>query len=107
MRPAEEKSVDRPESAAQIGVFAACFRNHGAEFGERERAKYREDGADNPRGKNNGDAFAFARHFRGLQEMPVPIMVPTTMAAEAQAPKPRTKSSVFSLIKPFDGGLGR
>jgi len=30
--------------------------------------------------------------------------VPTTMAAEAQAPKPRTKSKRFSLIKPFDGG---
>src|SRR6266849_800265 len=68
MRPAEEKSVDRPESTAQISVFAACFRNHGTEFGERERAKNRENGADNPCGKNNGNVFAFARHFRGLQE---------------------------------------
>jgi len=29
-----------------------------------------------------------AGHFGGLQKMPVPIMVPTTMAAEAQAPRP-------------------
>src|SRR5271167_2145146 len=34
----------------------------------------------------------------GLRKMPVPIMVPTTMAAEAHGPRPRTSSNRFSLI---------
>src|SRR5271168_1502689 len=34
----------------------------------------------------------------GLRKMPVPIMVPTTMAPEAQAPRPRTSSRRFSVI---------
>src|SRR5882724_10677263 len=33
----------------------------------------------------------------GLRKMPVPIMVPTTMAADAHAPRPRTSSSRFSV----------
>src|ERR1700751_17452 len=37
----------------------------------------------------------------GLRKMPVPIMVPTTMAAEAQGPRPRTSSRRFSVM---DGG---
>src|SRR5882672_2277381 len=43
----------------------------------------------------------------GFRKIPVPIMVPTTMAAEAQAPRPRTKSSRFSLIKPLRRWLSR
>src|SRR2546423_983811 len=31
----------------------------------------------------------------GLRKIPVPIMVPTTMAPEAHAPRPRTRSSRF------------
>src|SRR5438105_14786769 len=31
----------------------------------------------------------------GLRKMPVPIMVPTTMAPEAHAPRPRTSSRRF------------
>src|SRR5882724_1015587 len=34
----------------------------------------------------------------GFRKIPVPIMVPTTMAAEAQAPRPRTNSRRFSAI---------
>src|SRR5580700_2331548 len=34
----------------------------------------------------------------GLRKMPVPIMVPTTMAPEAQAPRPRTSSRRFSVM---------
>src|SRR6266850_561076 len=34
----------------------------------------------------------------GFRKMPVPIMVPTTMAAEAQAARPRTNSRRFSAI---------
>src|SRR5215472_4184049 len=34
----------------------------------------------------------------GFRKMPVPIMVPTTMATEAQGPRPRTSSRRFSLI---------
>ena len=34
----------------------------------------------------------------GFRKIPVPIMVPTTMAAEAQGPRPRTSSRRFSLI---------
>src|SRR5467141_2495588 len=41
----------------------------------------------------------------GFRKMPVPIMVPTTMAAEAQAPRPRTSSSRFSLMSPFSNFL--
>ena len=36
----------------------------------------------------------------GLRKMPVPIIVPTTIAPEAQAPKPRTSSSRFSVMFP-------
>src|SRR5216684_2598370 len=41
----------------------------------------------------------------GFRKMPVPIMVPTTMAAEAQAPSPRTNSRRFSLMSPFSNLL--
>src|SRR5580693_4092179 len=37
----------------------------------------------------------------GFRKMPVPIMVPTTMAAEAQAPRPRTSSRRFSVMSPL------
>src|SRR5437667_22590 len=33
----------------------------------------------------------------GLRKMPVPIMVPTTIAADAHAPRPRTSSRRFSV----------
>src|SRR5271163_2448271 len=36
----------------------------------------------------------------GLRKMPVPIMVPTTMAAEDQAPRPRTSSRRRSVTSP-------
>src|SRR5258708_39512384 len=36
----------------------------------------------------------------GFRKMPVPIIVPTTMAAEAQAPSPRTSSRRFSVMSP-------
>src|SRR5208283_6214653 len=35
----------------------------------------------------------------GLRKMPVPTMVPTTMAADAHGPRPRTSSRRFSLIR--------
>src|SRR6266436_5904065 len=41
----------------------------------------------------------------GFRKIPVPIMVPTTMAAEAQAPRPRTSSRRFSLMFPFSSLL--
>src|SRR6202140_2387298 len=34
----------------------------------------------------------------GFRKMPVPIMVPMTMAAEAHAPSPRTSSRRFSVM---------
>src|SRR5260370_20980947 len=68
MHPAEEKTVDGAKSAAQIGVFATRFRNHGAQFGEGKRAEDGKNRAYNPGRKNDGDGAAFARHFRGLQE---------------------------------------
>jgi len=34
----------------------------------------------------------------GLRKIPVPIMVPTTIAAEAQGPRPRTSSRRFSAM---------
>ncbi len=34
----------------------------------------------------------------GFRKIPVPIMVPTTIAMEAHAPSPRTSSNRFSLI---------
>src|SRR5271169_5161989 len=34
----------------------------------------------------------------GFRKMPVPIMVPTTMAPEAQAPRPRISSRRFSVM---------
>src|SRR3989442_276894 len=37
----------------------------------------------------------------GFRKMPVPIMVPTTMAAEAHAPSPRTSSRGFWVMSPF------
>src|SRR5439155_8173537 len=37
----------------------------------------------------------------GLRKMPVPIIVPTTIAPEAHAPSPRTNSSRFSLISVY------
>ena len=33
----------------------------------------------------------------GFRKIPVPIIVPTTMAADAHAPSPRTKSGRFSF----------
>src|SRR5882724_6674886 len=68
VHPPEEKSVDWTESAAQVSVFAASFRNHRAEFGERKRAEDGKNRADDPRRENYGDGFAFAGHFRGLEE---------------------------------------
>src|SRR5271169_717836 len=35
----------------------------------------------------------------GLRKMPVPIIVPTTMAPEAHAPSPRTSSVVFRSLR--------
>src|SRR5260370_33660523 len=37
----------------------------------------------------------------GFRKMPVPIIVPTTMAAEAHAPRPRTSSRRFSVMAPL------
>ncbi len=37
----------------------------------------------------------------GFRKIPVPIIVPTTIAADAQAPRPRTSSSRFSVIVPL------
>src|SRR6516164_1282918 len=34
----------------------------------------------------------------GFRKMPVPIIVPTTMAVEAQGPRPRTSSRRFSVM---------
>src|SRR6266852_5507223 len=68
MHPAKEEAINRSEAAAEIGVFAASFRNHGAQFGEGKCAEDGKNGADDPRGKNDGDAAAFAGHFGGLQE---------------------------------------
>src|SRR5207302_6810648 len=36
----------------------------------------------------------------GLRKIPVPIIVPTTIAPEAQAPRPRTRSRRFSAVVP-------
>src|SRR5258708_3744530 len=38
--------------------------------------------------------------------MPVPIMVPTTIAPEAQAPRPRTRSRRFSAVAPAMVSIG-
>src|SRR5271170_2211301 len=68
MHPAKQESPGGAEAAAQVGVLSSGFWNRSAELGKGERAKEREDSADNPSGKNDGDAAPFARHLRGLEE---------------------------------------
>ena len=56
------------ESAAEVGVLAAGFGDGGAEFRKRESAEEREYCAGDPRGENDRDGAAFARHLGGLEE---------------------------------------
>src|SRR5712691_10432780 len=98
MHPAKEEAINRSEAAAEIGIFAAGFRNHGAQFGKGKCAEDGKNGADDPRGKNDGAAAALAGNFGGLQENSGAIHVPTTMAADAHAPSPRTRSRRFSVM---------
>jgi len=39
--------------------------------------------------KTNCDRARVGSHFGGLEEMPVPIIVPTTIAADVHGPRPR------------------
>src|SRR5260221_7136866 len=68
MHPAEEKSPSGPEAAPQVGVLAARFWNRGAQLREGKRAEDGENRSHDPRGEYDGDAAAFTRHFRRLQE---------------------------------------
>jgi hypothetical protein len=68
MHPAKQKSIDRAERAAQVGVFAARFRNRRAKLRERQCAKNGQHRADDPRCENYGNGTAFASHFRRLQK---------------------------------------
>ena len=92
MHPAEKKSPGGTEGASKVGVLAAGFGDGGAEFGERQRAEEGENCADDPRGENDETVRPSRAISAGLRKMPVPIMVPTTMAPEAQAPRPRISS---------------
>src|SRR5258708_24123984 len=68
MHPSKGEAVNWAEATAEIGVFAAGFRNHRTQFGERKRAKDGKNRADDPGRKNDGDAASFAGHFGRLQE---------------------------------------
>ncbi len=68
MHPAEEKSPDRAEAAAQIGVFSAGLWNHGAQFGIGEGAEKGKNCADDPRREDYGNEAAFTGHFGGLEK---------------------------------------
>src|SRR5947207_6906915 len=68
MHPAKDEAVNRAEAAAEIGVFAAGFRDHGAQFREGKRAEDGKNRADDPRGENDADTTYFVSHFRGHAE---------------------------------------
>src|SRR5260370_536991 len=68
MHPSKGEAVNWAEATAEVGGFAAGFRNHRTQFGERKRAKDGKNRADDPGRKNDGDAASFAGHFGRLQE---------------------------------------
>src|SRR5581483_8778395 len=86
VHPSEEEAPGGAKAAAQVSVLATGFRNHRAAFGEGERAE-----------KTMETARPSLAISAGFRKIPVPTMVPTTIAREAHAPRPRTSSRGFPV----------
>ena len=82
------KRPQRTVGFAQVDVFAAGFRQRGGEFGVAQGAEQRQHSAEDPdREDHERRADVACTMSLGTRKMPLPMTVPTTMAAALQMPK--------------------
>jgi len=73
--------------SAQVDIFAASVGQHGAEFGVGHGAEEREKAADDPGEVDEAEEPTSCIISRGTRKIPLPMMVPTTIAVACDAPR--------------------